>query len=115
MGQVTHFWQLVPLTTITWFTGGALIVLDSILAGLGALPQDRGKIFGMLAFTTALAGVLGGVTGPIVDRWDYPVLFTIMGTADGVTLGFLRVGEPEQLQHHVMEEDATVGRQNLGR
>jgi len=78
MGQVTAIWQLALCTATVWFSGGASLVLISILVGRLAGVHDRGQRFGLLALTMALAGVLGAVTGPIADRWGYPVLFTVV-------------------------------------
>jgi MFS family permease len=80
MGQVTTLWQLIVLNSVVWFVAGAMVALLGILAGLSAAPHERGKIFGLLAMTTALAGVLGGLTGPIADRWGYPTLFAIVSS-----------------------------------
>jgi MFS family permease len=79
MGQVDQLWQLALLNAVTWMAGGATLALVSILAGFYAPQQERGKIFGWLALTMALASVLGGLTaGPLVDSAGYPALFTMM-------------------------------------
>jgi MFS family permease len=78
MGQVTVLWQLALCTATVWFSGGASLVLISVLVGRLADVQERGRHFGLLALTTALAGVFGAVTGPIADRWGYTALFTIV-------------------------------------
>lgn len=78
MGQVTHLWQLALCTATVWFGGGAALALISISVGRMAGADERGKRFGRLALTTALAGMLGAVTGPIADRWGYATLFTVV-------------------------------------
>lgn len=79
MGQVDQLWHLALLNAVTWMAGGATLALVSILAGIYAPKQERGKLFGWLALTMALASVLGGLTaGPLVDGAGYPALFTMM-------------------------------------
>lgn len=79
MGQVAHLWQFALLNAVTWMAGGASLALVSILAGLYVPRQERGKLFGWLALTMALAGVLGGLTaGPLVDGAGYPALFSLL-------------------------------------
>lgn len=79
MTQISHLWQLTALTSIIWFAGGAGLTLTGILAGLFADPDKRGQVFGLLALAPALGGLLGGLTtGPLVDGWGYPALFTVL-------------------------------------
>lgn len=79
MGQVDQLWQLALLNAVTWMAGGATLALVSILAGMYAAKGERGRLFGWLALTMALASVVGGLTaGPLVDGAGYPVLFTIL-------------------------------------
>jgi MFS family permease len=77
MGQATAFWQLAVLTAIVWFFIGVGFTTINILAGLFAGEAERGKIFGMLAVNTSLGALVGGfVSGPIVQQWGYPALFS---------------------------------------
>jgi MFS family permease len=79
MGQVTNIWQLTVLTAVVWFLAGIDLTLLRILTGLFAEKTKRGKIFGILALSNPLGTILGGfTTGPIVDRWGYPTLFTAL-------------------------------------
>ncbi|MCL4863878.1 MAG: MFS transporter [Caldilineaceae bacterium] len=79
MGQVKQLWQLALLNAVTWMAGGAALALVSILAGMYAAKGERGRLFGWLALTMALASVVGGLTaGPLVDGAGYPMLFTIL-------------------------------------
>jgi MFS family permease len=49
----------------------------SILTGLFVEGKERGKVFGIIGLAAPLAGIIGGLgSGPIVDRWGYPALFT---------------------------------------
>ncbi len=77
MGQVTTIWQLFLWNGLSWLAAGIIVSLISILAGRSAVGHERGKVFGLLAMTTALGGVLGGPAGLVVDRWGYPLLFAI--------------------------------------
>lgn len=48
MGQVDQVWQLALLNAVTWMAGGATLALVSILAGIYAAKEERGKLFGWL-------------------------------------------------------------------
>lgn len=79
MGHVTNIWQLTILTSIVWFAAGGGLTLLAILTGRLAEAGQRGKLFGALALTSALGGLLGGfTTGPIADHWGYPTLFGVL-------------------------------------
>jgi DHA1 family multidrug resistance protein-like MFS transporter len=79
IGRVTNLWQLTLITGITWFLGGIILALVAILAGLFSADNERGKIFGILGMTASLGMLVGGLTiGPIVDKWDYPIMFLIL-------------------------------------
>jgi MFS family permease len=78
MGQATAFWQLAILTAFVWFFVGVGFTTVNILAGLSAGEAERGKIFGILAINTSLGALIGGfVSGPIVERWGYPIWFLV--------------------------------------
>jgi MFS family permease len=79
MGHSSNAWQLTLLTAIVWFLGGLVLTTIMILAGLFAEKDERGRIFGILALTSALGALIGGLTiGSIADRWGYPILFTCL-------------------------------------
>jgi MFS family permease len=76
MGRATNIWQLTVLSAVVWFLGGIQIALVNILAGLFAEQAKRGAVFGFIGLTPGLGMLIGGLTsGPIVDRWGYPVMF----------------------------------------
>jgi MFS family permease len=48
----------------------------NIITGLYASEKQRGRAFGLIGASLALARVLAGLTaGPVVDRWGFPALF----------------------------------------
>ncbi len=79
IGHVHTLWALVAFTALLWFMGGLMLALVSILAGLSAGENERGKIFGILALTMGLGALIGGMgVGWLVDRWGYTSMFTIL-------------------------------------
>jgi MFS family permease len=79
MGRATQLWHLVVLTAILWLLGGMGLVVISILAGLFVKKEARGKVFGILGLTNGLGALIGGgITGPLVDRWGYAAMFTVL-------------------------------------
>jgi MFS family permease len=79
MSQVTDLTQLALLNSISTVFGGIGLALVNILAGLFAPDHERGKVFGILAFASALGGLVGGfASGPIADRWGFPALLQIL-------------------------------------
>jgi MFS family permease len=79
IGRATNMAFLTLSTGALWFLGGMGLALTSILAGLSAGPEERGKVFGILALASTLATLIGGLgCGPIVDRWGFPALFAAL-------------------------------------
>ncbi|MCJ7623415.1 MAG: MFS transporter [Anaerolineaceae bacterium] len=77
LGRATNIWNLAALTAGCYFLGSMLITLISILTGLFAEPEERGKIFGLLTLTGPLMMLVAGATfGSIVDRWGFQTMFT---------------------------------------
>ncbi len=77
MGQVTAIWPLIALNALLWFVTGISLALVTIIAGQSTAQHERGRVFGLLAMTSALGGVLGGPTGIVADQWGYSVLFAL--------------------------------------
>ncbi|MAT96049.1 MAG: hypothetical protein CL608_02705 [Anaerolineaceae bacterium] len=79
MGRVTTIWQLTLLTSVVWFAAGVALTLQNVLMGLFADKARRGRMFGLLASTTSLAGLIGGlVVGRVADHWGYTRLFALL-------------------------------------
>jgi DHA1 family multidrug resistance protein-like MFS transporter len=79
MAKISSIWQLIAATSLLWFFGGLDLAFISILAGLSVGEQERGKIFGILAMTMGLGGLIGALgIGWLVDRWGYPTMFSIL-------------------------------------
>jgi MFS family permease len=62
-----------------WFSSGITISLVMILVGEQAEQSKRGQLFGLLAMATSVGGLLGGVSGLIVDHWGFTWLFMLGG------------------------------------
>jgi MFS family permease len=79
MGQVRNIWALAAASAVWYFSAGMSVTLISILAGLLAEKNARGKVFGILALNSGLGSLIGGLaTGPIADRWGYQAMFLVL-------------------------------------
>jgi len=77
MGRVDSVWTLTLATALLWFSGGLGLALIGILAGMSAAENERGRIFGILALTSGLGAVVGGLgTGWLVKNWGYTTMFS---------------------------------------
>lgn len=81
MGQVSTIGQLVILNATLWFGMGVTLAVVTIVAGASAEQGKHGRVFGLLAATSSLGGVLGGSTGFIADSWGYAWLFALVSCA----------------------------------
>ena len=79
MGYVTTIWQLILLSIAGWFSSGITGSLVTILVSEHAEKDKRGHTFGLITMATSLGGLLGGVSGFIVDHWGYFCLFVLAG------------------------------------
>ncbi len=80
LGQATALWQVVILTALVWFTGGVGLSLIGVLAGLHAGAKDRGEWFSLIALTTPLGAIAGGLAaGWLVETYGYPAMFAGFG------------------------------------
>jgi MFS family permease len=79
MGQVKNIWALAAASAVWYFWAGISITLVSILAGLLAEKNARGKVFGILALNSGLGSLIGGLAmGPIADQWGYQAMFLVL-------------------------------------
>jgi MFS family permease len=116
IGQVPDIYGLAMLTAATWFLGGVAVVVLSTLAALFAEESERGKVFGVLAMTSAMGALLAGLTmGAIADRWGYPTLFLVAGLffalfpVSALFLEDKRVGRVQRTQGSVSSGASTLG------
>ena len=79
---VTTFPQLIVLTAATWWMGGMIVGLTSIVGGLSAGPGQRGLVLGVLAAAAPVGSVLGGLwVGPLADALGFSRLWLVLGLA----------------------------------
>lgn len=79
MGQATTLWVLALALAVWFFCAGLTLALVNIAAGLSAEQGNRGMVFGVLALTTELGALFGcGLTGPIVARWGFASMYTVL-------------------------------------
>jgi MFS family permease len=77
MGRAENIWSLGLLTAVLWASGGLNLALISILAGLSAGENERGKIYGILSLTSGLGAVVGSLsTGYITEHWGFTSMFS---------------------------------------
>jgi MFS family permease len=78
MGQVRDVWHLALLTAALFLLIGTGLTSANILAGLFAGEGERGRVFGVLALSSPLGMLLGGLmSGFVADRWGYPAMFGV--------------------------------------
>lgn len=78
--QVTVFWQVVVLTAAIWWFAGMALAFASILAGLGAGTQNRGRVLGILAVAAPTGSIIGGLgIGVLADRVGFASMWILLG------------------------------------
>jgi MFS family permease len=79
MGQARNIWQFATAYSVFGFLFGIISTQINVLAGLFAAENERGRVFGLLGLTMALGAIIGGLSiGPIVDRWGFPTMFSVL-------------------------------------
>lgn len=117
MGQANSLWGLATALTVWFFCGGLIITLISIAAGLSAEEGKRGKVFGLLGLITELGALFGGgLTGPIVERWGFAAMYTVLSLI-GLLMPLImllweeqRTAAPPQLETASAKKGAGLGR-----
>jgi MFS family permease len=108
MGEARNIWQLAAATAAVWFLGGIEISVVNILAGLFAAEYERGRIFGLIGLTFGLGAIVGGLSvGPIVDRWGYPTMFSVLAVFSVIlpaTAIFVKDKKIERVPNHTTPE-----------
>jgi MFS family permease len=103
MGQVNSIWALTLLTALLWFCGGLGLALIGILTGMSAGENERGKTFGILAVTSGLGAVVGGLgVGWLVKNWGYTTMFSALAVfmlLSPLTALLLEEKEDKKSQH----------------
>jgi MFS family permease len=76
VGEAQNIIGLTLLLSALWCIFGIITTMVNIITGLYASEKQRGRAFGLIGASLALARVLAGLTaGPVVDRWGFPALF----------------------------------------
>lgn len=79
ISEVTALVPLLLLTGCLWFMTGIAMTMATIMVGLSAPKHGRGRIFGIVTFSTSLGLLLGNLcSGRIADAWGYHGLFTTL-------------------------------------
>jgi MFS family permease len=80
LGRAAELWQVVALTGTVWFTGGVGIALVSVFTSRLVDKSQRGKLFSLIALTTPLGAMIGGVAVAwLVEAQGYRLMFTVLG------------------------------------
>jgi len=82
MGQATHFWQIVLLTALIWFSGGIGIAQANIFTGLCSDQKSRGKSFSLTFLAMPTASLVSGISvGALAEAGGYPLMFNALSMA----------------------------------
>lgn len=86
----SSFWQVVALTSLVWFAGGLNNALISILTGVYARGNLRGRWFSLMSISVPLGSLIGGWTaGKSISVSGYGALFTVQAL---VWIGLVIIG-----------------------
>lgn len=79
LGHAQSMLQVIILTALVWFAGGIGLSISNVLTGLHTNSSTRGKAFGMLALTSPLGALIGGLTvGRLISWSGYPMMFSVL-------------------------------------
>lgn len=79
LARTDGLWQVVTLTALVWFAGGVGLSVASVLVTLHTTSSERGRAFGLLALSSPLGALIGGlVVGRLVVGSGYPLMFVVL-------------------------------------
>ena len=79
LSYVIKIKNLIIFTSVIWFLGGLSIALLWTITGLQADKNRRGAIFGLIALTTAIGSIIGGLSfGKFADLYGFQSLFKLL-------------------------------------
>lgn len=113
IGRATNIWQLAGATAAVWFSGGMLVSVIIILAGLSASKERRGRVLGFIGMTAGFGSIIGGLSiGPIVDRWGYPTMFTALCLFSLILLVCVFFVKDKKLEQETNKTTQTLNRKS---
>ena len=79
LARADALWQVVTLTALVWFVGGVGLSVASVLVTLHTTSSERGRAFGLLALSSPLGALIGGLlVGRLVVGSGYPLMFVVL-------------------------------------
>jgi MFS family permease len=79
MSQAASVLPLLLLMVATFFLMGTVLMMVNILIGLFSEAGRRERVFGILNLSESMGLFFGAlVSGPVVNRWGFPGLFTLL-------------------------------------
>jgi MFS transporter, ACDE family, multidrug resistance protein len=116
LGRMTSLIALILFTSLLWFLGGLGLALCSILTGLSAGKDERGKVFGVIGLTSGLGAIVGGLgIGWMVKQWGYPTMFSALAVFSLIGFVAALFLEEKEDQPSQIEEDQPPVVTPLGR
>ena len=92
MGRVRNVWQLAGTTAAVWLSIGVALSIITVLVGLSAGKEKRGRLLGFIGMTSGIGSMIGGLSvGPIIDRWGYPAMFATLSIFSIVLLSLIHI------------------------
>jgi MFS family permease len=115
MTQATDVAELTITTSITWFFVGIAHAMVNVLTGLNAAPEERGKVFGLIAMAVRLGALIAGLSsGWIVDRWGFHTLFVVLAGMAGLVLLVALFVEDKHMARPTPQKSAAPAEHNFG-
>ena len=106
LGRVETFGQLVVVNGAQWLVIGVCLAVIGAIAGREASPKERGRVFGILATTISLGGLIGGlVVGRMADAWGYAFTLSVLS----LVMLIIPVAALAMGRESAVERRATIG------